>query len=59
MCSQLGYKKLITTPHIYKDLYPNTINNIETAYTSLLKLQKTTALRSLALLLNIWWMNFL
>ena len=33
--SDLGVQKLITTPHIYKDLYPNTKQSIETAYTLL------------------------
>lgn len=28
----LGFKKFITTPHIYPDLYPNTPETIETAY---------------------------
>jgi len=37
ICIDLGIQKLITTPHIYKDLYPNSINNIETAYTSLVE----------------------
>lgn len=26
---QLGYGKIITTPHVYKDLYPNDSNNIK------------------------------
>jgi tyrosine-protein phosphatase YwqE len=29
---ELGYKKLITTPHIYPDLYPNNRNTILNAY---------------------------
>jgi tyrosine-protein phosphatase YwqE len=29
---ELGYKKLITTPHIYTDLYPNTQQTILAAY---------------------------
>lgn len=32
---ELGYKKLITTPHIYTDLYPNTKQTIFTAYDQL------------------------
>jgi tyrosine-protein phosphatase YwqE len=28
----MGYKKFITTPHIYPDLYPNTPETIEAAY---------------------------
>ena len=35
MYADLGIQKLITTPHIYKDLYPNTKHNIQTAYTIL------------------------
>jgi len=33
--ADLGVQKVITTPHIYKDLYPNTTQNIQTAYTIL------------------------
>jgi protein-tyrosine phosphatase len=33
--ADLGIQKLITTPHIYKDLYPNTKHNIQIAYTKL------------------------
>ena len=29
---ELGYSKLITTPHIYNDLYPNTKQTILAAY---------------------------
>jgi len=34
---ELGYKKLITTPHIYTDLYPNTKQTIHAAYELLKK----------------------
>ena len=30
--ADLGVKKIISTPHIYKDLYPNTKNTIEDAF---------------------------
>lgn len=30
--ADLGVKKIISTPHIYKDLYPNTKNTIENAF---------------------------
>ena len=33
-------EKVITTPHIYKDLYPNTKHNIQTAYTILREASK-------------------
>ncbi len=33
---QLGYRKLICTPHIYKELYPNTRETITRAYETLL-----------------------
>jgi len=33
--ADLGIQKLISTPHIYKDLYPNTIHDIKKAYTTL------------------------
>jgi protein-tyrosine phosphatase len=33
----LGYRKLIGTPHIYKDLYPNTPTSIDTAKAALQK----------------------
>lgn len=32
---QLGYRKFICTPHIYKELYPNTPETIKTAYDKL------------------------
>jgi protein-tyrosine phosphatase len=32
---QLGYKKFITTPHVYPDLYPNTVQTIQQAHTLL------------------------
>ena len=32
----LDVKKIISTPHIYKDLYPNTKNTIENAYNIIL-----------------------
>ncbi len=35
-----GYQKLICTPHIYKELYPNTKETIENAYQSLLPFVK-------------------
>lgn len=38
--ANLGIQKLITTPHIYKDLYPNTQHNIQTAYTILREASK-------------------
>ena len=38
--SDLGIEKLIATPHIYKDLYPNTIHNIKTAYKTLREASK-------------------
>ena len=31
----LGVQKVITTPHVYKDLYPNTKRSIQTAFTKL------------------------
>ena len=33
--NDLGVQKLIVTPHIYKDLYPNTEHNIQAAFKSL------------------------
>ena len=42
--SDLGMQKLITTPHIYKDLYPNTKHNIETAYTLLNEASKNQSI---------------
>ena len=33
--ADLGVEKVITTPHIYKDLYPNTKQSIQTAFTKL------------------------
>ena len=35
---ELGYKKLITTPHIKKDSYPNTSESIKMAFNSLKKI---------------------
>ena len=42
--SDLGVQKLITTPHIYKDLYPNTKHNIEIAYTLLHEASKNQSI---------------
>ena len=33
--ADLGVQKVITTPHVYKDLYPNTKKSIQQAFTSI------------------------
>ena len=38
--ADLGIQKVITTPHIYKDLYPNTKQSIQTAFTLLSEASK-------------------
>ncbi len=38
--ADLGVQKMITTPHIYKDLYPNTKQSIQTAFTTLSEASK-------------------